>query len=180
MGLLTGITAYICGPIEAVSDGAGWRDQITPDLEAMSIRVWNPLKKPNWVLPLTYSADGSTQKSWKGTIETDVDVYNANRQIRSVSRRLAAAADILICRMTGAFTAGTMEELSLAHGKPVFFWSNERIPSMWLCDQFATPKTIKNTFFDSWEGLHEYLKSVDNATVEIDPIKWIFLSWEMK
>ena len=112
---------------------------------------------------------------------TDIQsIYETNHQIRTAARRLASACDFMICRITGEFTAGTFEELSLAAGKPVLFWANNKIPSMWLLDQFADIKTWEYVFFDSWRKLFNYIKQVDNAEVVIDPVKWIFLTWIME
>lgn len=188
MGLLEGTTAYLSGPIEAATDAVSWRDSIKADLRYLGIRAWDPLVKPDWMLD-SAQVDGPGQATWKPKIvndnTTDVNaleergnIFFGNRQIRQVGLRLAQAADFIICRMTGEFTAGTFEELALAANKPVLFWCDQEIPSMWLFDQFADLNTWRDTFFTSWANLYDYLNMVDNKEVSIDPIKWIFLMWE--
>lgn len=196
MGLLDGKTVYLCGPIENVSDSSSWRNKATPDLKSIGMSVWSPLVKPNW-LP---SISGPGQVELKHKIVADGRAYAAasahvgdpspwitlrsgldtNHQTRIVCKRLAVASDIVICRMTRDFTVGTYEELADAQrvGKPVLFWTDEPIPSMWLFDQFADIKSWESIFFTSWDKLFHYLQRVDKAEMEIDPIKWIFLTWE--
>jgi hypothetical protein len=190
MGLLEGTTAYLSGPIEAATDATSWRNSVKSDLRSLGIRPWDSLEKADWMLDYAL-ADGAQQATWKSKIINDAqedvsaleergNIYFGNRQIRQVGLRLAQAADFIICRMTGEFTAGTFEELALAAGKPVLFWCDQKIPSMWLFDQFADLNKWRDTFFTSWADLYGYLGMVDNKEVSIDPLKWIFLTWEKR
>ena len=207
MGLLNNTTVYLSGPIESATDAFSWRENIKPELTSLGIEIWDPLVKPGW---MQRDADGSKQKEWKSCliqyaekdpieIQSEAHevellamgqhpelsnniIHESNHQIRIVGKRLASACDFMICRITKEFTAGTFEELSLAAGKPVLFWADSKIPSMWLLDQFSDTKTWEHTFFDSWNKLLNYLMQVDRAEIEIDPIKWIFIDgiWNEK
>ena len=122
MGLLSGTTTYLSGPIESAIDASSWRENIKPDLKLLGIEAWDPLVKPGW---MRSDADGSKQRKWKNRLIqsseadphdhsfTDIQsIYETNHQIRTAARRLASACDFMICRITGEFTAGTFEELS--------------------------------------------------------------------
>lgn len=185
MGLLQNRTVYVSGPVENSSNATSWRNEIAKDLEPLGVVVWDPLIKPNWMHKLAY-VDGIAQRAWKPSVIEKTGEYNeiylANRQLRKTGLRLAAACDFVICRMNGEITYGTHEELNIANecGKPILFWSNQKIPSMWMFDQFADLSNMNDIFFSSKDELLSYLKKVDSGEVEIDPIKWIFLTWGIK
>ncbi len=190
MGNLEGTRAYLCGPVEFDSKANTWRDRIVPDLEDLGVIIFNPLDKRKWMT--SYEFDASDQASLKESVETyknSIDwglgqwkMVQKNREMRAICKALANRSDFIICRLTKTFTVGTFEELSDARNqnKPILFWCpDERVPSMWLFDQFceSNPDGIDETFFREWEDLYYYLNKIDNDSTKLNRIRWIYPSW---
>ena len=181
MNFLKDVTVYLSGPIESCDDPNSWRAKISPELEKLGMVVWNPLVKPSWMLPV----DGKRQRSWREVIKDGTDslqisgIKLMNKQIRSVDRALAYSCNIMIVRISSkSFSVGTYEELVIAKeaGKPVFFLTDEPIPSMWLVDMFDA---YDNTpFFISVSDLINHLRLIDNGITEVDRIAWIFKTYK--
>lgn len=190
MGLLQDTIAYLCGPIESQSkqQSEGWRIKLANDLLDLGIISWDPLRKPHWA----DQVDGKAQREIKRDINTylfhDYDLSNPpsyataipghaidiTHELRLMGLRLAAACDFVICYLPATFTVGTFEELNTAKtcNKPMFLWVPDKLPSTWLLDQFPTAE-----YFCNKEDLLNHLRRIDNNEFNLDPIKWIFLSW---
>jgi hypothetical protein len=66
MGLLSGSKTYLCGPIEYSADGQGgivWRNKLTEILHSMGVRVYDPMKKPEWYPEISKGNPGVYVKS---------------------------------------------------------------------------------------------------------------------
>ena len=185
-GILENSSVYLSGPIESVDDGAGWRQRITPPLEEMGVRVYNPLVKPSW-LNLASKTDGRRQKEQrKALLEGCSDeeyqaIFETQCEIRTLGVRLAHTCDWMICRVPQQFTVGTFEELTIAKqsSKPCLFWCPDGLPSMWLLAMFATdrPNSWKETFFRSQKALIGHIRKIHTCDMPIDPIQWIFATY---
>lgn len=182
MGKLHGTSVYLAGAVEMVGDenATTWRNEITPILTSMGIEVWDPMIKPQWFPQIT----GAEQASMKYTLISDSEheaskADHTNKLIRAACLSLAGQADFIICNMPRQFTAGTFEEIYLANqtGKPILFMSDYPFASMWLHSAFTNNNDWRDVFFPGIHSLMNYISKVDNGTVEIDPIKWIFLTW---
>ena len=197
MNHLEGTRVYLAGPIENSDDAVSWREAITPALHDLKIKVWNPLIKPDW----TGNIDGKNQRKLKEIIRSDPKdggrpnlryldhihsketklAFEQNKHIRTNGLRLASAADFIICRMTGEFTAGTFEEIAEGKrcGKPVLFWIDDKYMSMWLIAQFCEhPGGEHRVFYETCDDLIEFLSSVDRGNYTIEPSQWIFMEWK--
>jgi hypothetical protein len=180
MGLLSSTTCYLCGPVEAAQDAAGWRNDIGAKLARMRVLCYDPLKKPKWVgqKGLLPQADITNGILGRGPIPVQ-DAIDAQVLSRTVCLRLVSAADWVICRMPKTFTVGTIEELHIAYqrGCPTFFICPDGIPSAWLISMFApSAKDIPDVFHETSDSLFEYLNKIDTG-VDLDPLRWIFLAW---
>jgi nucleoside 2-deoxyribosyltransferase len=180
--LLNGSRCYLCGPIENHEDD--WRVKITPKLQKLGIKIWNPLVKPNWM----YNVTGCDQKNDRNYINNNMnnldkdklhEIFIKNNEIKNVCLRLVSACDFVICKVGGP-TVGTFHELAKANdqNKPILFFTDnkDKIDSMWRLVQFSNEYEINNTFFGLSDDLIEYLNKINNNTITVDKLKWIFLS----
>ena len=188
MHFLKGVSVYLSGAIEACQDkGKTWRQRMTPFLEGLGLQIWDPLVKPYWVPPI----DGVRQASWKryfGPTSEWPDgskniAFLHNKLLRQVCLALANNCNIMIVKIDKAIpTFGTWEEVGIAQrrGIPVFFICSEKIPSMWLIDQFDAYKYPQLIFFQSDVSLFDHLQLIDNGSIEVDNIAWIFKTYKEK
>jgi hypothetical protein len=52
------------------------------------------------------------------------------------------------------------------------------IVSTWLPTQIANEiYEYKDSHFDSWENLYNYISGVDGGTIRVDNWRWLFLSY---
>ena len=188
MNFLKGVSVYLSGPIEACQDkGETWRQRLTPQLEKLGLEVWDPLVKPSWVPP----ADGSTQISWKqllfehgrdGKSLYYIDnITMKNSSLRSTCLSLANNCNIMIVKIVKeTFTVGTWEEVVIGQrrGTPMFFLCSDPIPSMWLLDMMKAYNTFKEVFFQTEESLLHHLELINNKSIKVDNITWIFKTYK--
>lgn len=182
-GILNNTSVYLSGPIECVENGADWRLAITPQLEELGIRVFDPLVKPSWIPDINGEKQASQKKILaNATEEQYIEIFNINYEIRKMGVRLAHASDWIICRLPKQRTFGTIEELTIAKnaGKPCLFWCPEGMPSMWIFSMFANKRknSVEEKFYKKWEDLFEYIKSIDSGQTKIDPYEWIFTTYK--
>ena len=175
MGILTGTTVYLAGPVEQDDHAHSWRDSIKKPLNDLGINVWDPLCKPAWV---DKSFTGKAQRNDKvelfndrWEIDTKSKIFARNEEIRRVALRLASAADFIICKIGGP-TVGTFEELALARLclKPVLFFGT--MDSSWRFVQFYSDGY--QAFHIDQDSLLSYIGMVDNKSTEVSNVDWIF------
>lgn len=179
MGLLNGTKAYLAGPIEYAGDGQGgiiWRNEITKLLHEMGVRVYDPMRKPDWYPPISKGDPGAyTKRIMKG----DRDGFEAIHFIEKVDFRYVYDCDWLIVYLPAQRTYGTIDELRAAVncGKPIFIFSEDGVVSSWVMAMVSDHTTYKEVFHHSLDELVEYIRRIDNSEVPLDPLKWIFLSY---
>jgi len=186
-GRLHNTKCYLVGPIEQDSNPDSWRNKVTEKLNKLGVRVYDPLKKPNWAPQLTVMNKNNFLKALNDDHINDEAraSHDAMHWIRDIDRRFVQDADFIICYMPKIFSSGTGEEITIASdmNKPILIYNDddELVPSSWLaCMLCRDVEEIKETFFPSMEAITEYLGKVDNNEVEIDPFKWVFLSYFLK
>lgn len=208
MGLLKGTKTYLIGPIERSDDPNGWRNKITEKLAKWGVKVFDPMIKPHYA-PETTTANkndflaflnshhktdlakkdlkeihniDTNCKEWEEQKRKASRSFSGMDWIRKVDKRYVYSADFIIAYLPKVFSAGSMEEITIAAqtGKPILMWSDvdEPLPSSWLVPMLCEDMSeIKDVFFISEHELLEYLGKVDNNEVELDPFKWCFLTY---
>ena len=183
MGLLNGTTAYLAGPVERDINCASWRNQITPKLKSLGVKIWDPLVKPKWLIDeigdltaLDQMGDKETFNEWlfNPSCESRGEsfIFHRNKFTRDACLRLVSACDFVICYVDGP-TVGTFEELCVANqqNKPIlFFYTDQKLDSCWRYVQFSGAEHLVGI-----DGVIKYLTQVDCGE-SVDRIKWIFLN----
>lgn len=185
MGLLAGTKVYLAGAIEYASDGRGgvvWRDELTPKLVEMGVRVYDPMRKPEWYPPIAKTDPGSYVKIVRDAVINGGPVDEAFKAIKFIEKadfRYIYDCEWVIVYMPKVFTVGTIDELRAAvnTGKPIFVVCPELIPSSWMMGMVATPSDWKEVFFRDMDSVLEHIRAVDRGEIALDPLKWIFLSY---
>jgi nucleoside 2-deoxyribosyltransferase len=166
---------YLAGAMDRVSDrGNGWRDHITPFLEALGIVVFNPIKKPIMI----GQEDETTHKfKTKLKLEQNYDeLSQLMKVIRSVDLRLVDISDFMIVNLDlDVHPCGTYEEIFWANRqkKPIIVHmvqGKQKAPD-WL---FGT--IPHKMIFSSWETVKDYLNHI-NTYSEIETFnRWYFFN----
>lgn len=179
MNRLNGVTVYLAGAIEHDTNAGSWRDYITKTiLKPLGIRAYNPLYKPSFMSP----------KSRENVANLRLDFNNGNaeafevfREIRDIDRRFAYACDFMICYLPKIMTIGTIEELTIASqsNKPVLLVCPDGLISTWLPAMLSNSRKeyYKHIHFTDWNSLDLYLNKLNSNLIEVDKLKWIFLSY---
>lgn len=176
MNRLKNQRTYLAGAMDRVPDrGSSWRENITPFLNNLGIKVFNPLVKPTTVGLEDYHV-GLMKKQLKENHRYD-ELSEVMRTIRSTDLRLVDISDFIIVNLDlNVHACGTYEEISLANRskKPILIhveqgkqqtpdWLFGAIPHEW--------------FFSNWNDLKDYLISIDKDS-EIDKKnRWQFFNY---
>lgn len=176
MNRLKNQRTYLAGAMDRVPDrGATWRENITPFLNSLGVRVFNPLVKPTTVGLEDYHV-GLMKKQLKENHRYD-ELAEVMKSIRSTDLRLVDISDFIVVNLDlNVHICGTYEEISLANRskKPILIhveqgkqqtpdWLFGAIPHEW--------------FFSNWNDLKDYLISIDKDS-EIDKKnRWQFFNY---
>ena len=175
MNRLQNQRVYLAGAMDRVPDrGNGWRDNITPFLESLEIRVFNPIKKPTTL----GQEDELTHKQkikLKNTGKYD-ELSQLMKTIRSVDLRLVDISDFLIVNLDlDIHPCGTYEEI---------FWANRQkkpIIIHMVQGKSSAPDWLFGTIphemiFSSWDDIKSYLGEI-NAKADITTHnRWYFFN----
>ena len=177
MNRLKGLACYLSGPIDFAEDmGCGWRDNITPILEKMNVKVFNPL---------SHSFDGAEEIPYK-RVEMDkmlkngdyAGVHKEMKQLVHMDLRSVDIASFLIVNYDSTVhMCGTYEEIFkcntqvkpclIVHKKP------RKELSSWMYGRFPPEH-----FFASWEELYIYLEDINSDPhyqfTKADNKRWLF------
>jgi len=183
MGYLKHTKCYLVGPVEHdQSFGRDWREVASENLNKMGISVYNPLDRPRWMkhiepyIPMNVSRDEVLDiiSGKKVKCENEIHKYKvAQKFVRHICLRYVHSCDFVLCYLPNAKTFGTTEELVIAHNarKPIIAVCPDNIPSLWVYDLIGNNKVFKDLC-----GAIDYLKSINNAEVDLDLLKWIFMT----
>lgn len=170
---LAGTRTYLAGPMDRVADGgAGWRDKITPSLQALGVIVIDPRFKP---------IDMGKEDAEKRRIRHEEKAkgnwaaMEADKDIRTVDLRCVDVSDFLIARIDmSAKPFGTIEEITLAN--------RQKKPIICFCEggKSEAPDwlfwVIGHKFiFNSMEEVLDYLGKV--ARGEETDKRWVIFDW---
>lgn len=164
---------YLAGAMDRVADrGNGWRDNITPFLQQLSIVVFNPIKKPT-AIGLEDAGVHKHKIELKLNNKYDELSY-LMKTIRSVDLRLVDISDFLIVNLDlDIHPCGTYEEIFWANRqkKPIIIHmvqGKQNAPD-WL---FGT--IPHEMIFSSWDEIKIYLNHI-NSSVSIESHnRWYF------
>jgi len=179
MNRLKGLACYLSGPIDFAEDmGCAWRDEITPVLEKMNVKVLNPLKH-----------------SFYGTQDLDTDkrprmaqmlkegrFEELRQEVKQVNHWDLRAVDlssfIVVNYPVPPVTCGTHEEIFKANTqvKPVLLMIGEgartKMPK-WMYGRFP-PEHM----FENWEDLILYVRNINSRSsykfTKADDKRWLF------
>jgi len=176
MNRLKNQRVYLAGAMDRVIDrGASWREDITPFLNSLGIKVFNPLIKPTTVGLEDYHV-GLMKKQLKENHQYD-ELSKMMKSIRSTDLRLVDISDFIIVNLDiNIHACGTYEEISLANRskKPILFHieqGKQNTPD-WLFG--AVPH---EWFFSSWNDLKNYLISIDSDNDIDKKNRWQFFNY---
>jgi len=170
---LRGMRTYLAGAMDRVPDGGeGWRNRITPILQAMDVTVLNPCDKPVEIA-----------LEDKGT-RTEINLLKKSKQfdrikkdygvIRTLDLRCVDISDFIIASIDiNVHACGTYEEIAVANSqkKPVLIWcqqGKENAPN-WLF--FMLPH---QHIFGSLDEMLRYLVGIDSGKDTKHYKRWFF------
>lgn len=177
MNRLNELTCYLSGPIDyAENNGNEWRENITPFLNNMGVKVLNPLR---------HSFYGSHQIEekrikMKGFLEEGKfeDLHKEMKDLVHMDLRAVDLSSFVICNYDSTIhMCGTYEEIFhcnvqvkpvlLVHKKP------RRELSSWMYGRFPPQH-----FFASWDELKTYLTGINSDPnfkfTKDDNKRWLF------
>lgn len=187
MSLLRGSSVYLAGAIDHIDDPKSWRHKITHSLLLpMGVKVYDPLVKPSWLSEYA-KADLSCYIDLMGKLlenkslnYDDYQMWRGMKEVRQIDLRMAHSADFFIVSLPKKFTVGTLEELGIAakSKKPILIHMPDGIVSTWLPTQIANEiHEYKVSHFSEWDDIHKYLIGVDEGTIRVDNLRWVFMSY---
>lgn len=185
MNRLNGSSTYLAGPMQHAADnGVIWREEITPFLKELGIKVLDPCKKPGELgkedaetqakvkdLLKLFASSTSFQKDYYGD-----RLHDLMKDIVGIDLKMVDYSDFLICFVDlNQYSCGTWHEVTMAvlERKPVLIYCPsglQNIPS-WL---FGVLK--HNEFFESITELKNYIRHI-NEDEYLDVGRWKFLNW---
>jgi len=170
---------YCCGPMDhALDRGRGWRDDITPFLNSISIITLDPGKKPVDNETSEDIANVDKRKLLLSNEKYD-ELSTIMRPIRNTDLRMIDICDAVIAYLDfDVAMCGTWEEIFISNRqkKPILIVCKQgknRIPP-WM---FAVHP--HKTFFNSFEELKHYIIRVNNGE-DNDTLggRWCWFNYE--
>ena len=180
MNRLNGQSCYLSGAIDFSPDkGAAWREDITPFLQEINVRVFNPLRHhDNFCIEEdidTVKRPHMEELLKNGRYE---ELQQEMREIVHLDLRSIDMASFMIVNYdTSIHMCGTIEEISIASNqvKPILLMcknGKNKLPP-WLYGRLQ-----HEYFFDSWDSLKDYLTDINSNPnyrfTESDNKRWLF------
>jgi hypothetical protein len=169
---LNGTSVYLAGGMDRIPDGGiGWRLAITPFLENLGIRVFDPCQSP--VVGFNELATQEQRKQWKKDGEYDLLTQDM-KIIRHYDFSMVDESRFIIVNW-GGYTCGTQDETFLSERlkKPVIVYCQDGKAQMpdWM---FAV--SDHRLFFDTWDEVKSYITHIHTDPVIDDLGRWIFFT----
>lgn len=168
---LNGMRTYLVGPMDKANDwGAGWRSWLTPQLEEMGIRVFNPVSKPIDRGQEIERIPEREQLRKEGRYD---ELSKIMKEISNIDLRMVDICDFIIAHMDYSIPMnGTIHEIVLANmeKKPVLIHieqGKQKMSDWWF------GRLDHNEFFSEWDELLDYLKNINSGTF-IPGKRWCF------
>ncbi len=176
MNRLLNQRVYLAGAMDRVADrGKGWRETITPFLQEMGLKVFNPLIKP-CETGVEDDQTAELKKQLKLEKKYD-DLSKMMKIIRGVDLRLVDISDFLIVNLDlDIHPCGTYEEIFLANRekKPIIIHmvqGKENAPD-WL---FGT--IPHDMIFNTWDEIKIYLRYISASNSINSHNRWYFFNY---
>ena len=182
MNRLKMMNCYLAGPIQACADmGHGWRDEITPFIESLGVKVFNPLK------PMFHgTAYLNEVKRPNMDALKDSENWEALREeVKEINKWDLRAVDLssflVVNYDCNVHMCGTYHEIFMANkqNKPVLMVTKDKkaVP-LWM--HGIVP--MRSHCFESWEDLKSYLTRINsdpNFKFDVaDTKRWLFFAGE--
>ncbi len=175
MNRLLNQRVYLAGAVDRVPDrGATWRASITPFLENIGIKVFNPILKSTGVGLEDDNTHLQKQNLKKSESYDELSVLMKN--IRNVDLRMVDISDFLIVSLDlNTHACGTFEEI---------FWANRQKKTIIIHmtqGKVNAPDWLFGTIphqmiFSTWEEIKEYLNYIDSSVSVETHNRWYFLT----
>jgi hypothetical protein len=173
---LLGMRVYMSGAMDRVADnGVGWRDELTPLLEARGLIVFNPARKPlkQGIADESDAGNRELRRHWAESGNWDA-MRAFMKKVRAVDLRMVNLADITIIRVDpDIHMCGSYEEMAVARAekKAILVWTvggKHRTP--WWIFGMVPHQHV----FGSMEELVAYLDHVNDAPRVRTFGRWFF------
>lgn len=175
MNRLKNQRVYLAGAMDRVKDrGTGWRSNITPFLQNLGVKVFNPIIKPS---------DIGLEDKETHLLKTELksqkkynELSTIMKTIRSVDLRLVDICDFMIANLDiNVHPCGTYEEI---------FWANRSKKPILIHvvqGKHNTPDWLFGTIphqmiFSEWDDLFNYLEHINSCESINTYRRWSFFS----
>ena len=179
MNRLKGLACYLSGSIDfSPNKGCRWRNMLTPHLEKMNLKVFNPLKHSFYG---THHLE-TTKRPLMDELLEEGKFIELREEIKELSHWDLRAVDlssfIIVNYDISIFTCGTHDEIFLGNrqAKPVLLMigkNNRKKMPKWIYGRFP-PEHL----FESWGQLRKYLTAIDSDPeykfTDADKKRWLF------
>ena len=175
---LSGMTCYLCGPMDRVPDGGvKWRQEITPQLQDLGVGVLDPCDKPS-----DYATEDDQTRHMiarnKEARQYD-NIADIMKPICAVDLRMVDIAHFVVVNLDlDIHMCGSYHEMFAAVGqkKPVLIRCKQgkhNLPN-WLFG--VIPHEL---VFSNWFQLLQYLHDIDKSGDDPDTLnRWRFFDFE--
>lgn len=180
-GVLYKTSCYLAGPMEFDSNGKTWRDEITPFLKSIGVRVFDPYTKPFIDSDKLEEGENARELYYEWLKNGEYDkVAERMKPIRNFDLNCVDRADFLIFYINKNIpTFGTMEELVTAvrMKRPIFIFvegGKSQCP-LWLFGMLN-----HKYFYENIEEIKNILYKINNGTESINNDKWRLLKHQFR
>ena len=184
MNRLKNHSVYMVGSMDSDREaGAQWRDEMTPFLQSLGLRVINPYTKP--LCPCSNDPKTLEDDTNFGKIQTSLKNKNYDlakdlvKQLRATDLRFVDTSHLLLVYLDfDQLLTGTLEEIVTANRqkKPVIIKTS--VPKNQMPHWYfgMLPHEL---FFETWNEVKEYLTHINSAP-KIDDLdgRWVFFDQE--
>ena len=178
MGMLNRTRTYLIGHMQYL-EGRSWREEITPQLAALGVVVFDPYKKP---FIDDVKEDELARKhlgEWMKNAEYD-RVSERMKRVRNFDLRICDLSDFVIAHIVPNVASwGAAEELvtCVRAKKPVFLSieGGKKMTPLWIMGMFP-----HKYVYDSIDDVMVMLKKIDNEEKVIDSDRWKLLKPEYR
>ena len=177
--LLKDTKVYLVGAMEYDENAREWRDRVTEQLDKLSIKVFNPFKKPfvNSVPEDEFTKAFLHNKLAEGDYDT---VKNHMKLIRAYDLRCVDLSDFIIAYIDPKVASwGSADEIytSLRMRKPVFLVVKGGIKKcpLWMLASIPT-----EFIYDSFDAVIADLEHINNGTKGINYKYWKLLREDLR
>ena len=177
MNRLKGLATYLSGPIDFAENlGSEWREDITPFLEDLNVKIFNPLK------PMFYGSAYLTEYKRPHIMELVKQrrFEELRTEIKDLNkwdlRGIDLSSFVIVNFRVDVHMCGTYEEIFVANNqnKPVLLVVDDmtKLPK-WIYGRFPS-----DHMFEGFDALKDYLVNVDSNPdykfTQADEKRWLF------